>query len=104
LEHIKGLTFDNSFIIVDEAEDLTRHEIKSIMTRLGHNSKLVIMGDMEQSTENGCKYSLRDTIDSFVNADLTDDERKMFATIDLDTSLRSDFVNLVLKVLNSDME
>lgn len=46
---IRGLTFRNSFVIVDEAQNLTMSELVTIMTRFGHNSKYVIAGDSMQS-------------------------------------------------------
>lgn len=49
--YMKGKTYENSFIIVDEAEDLDLKTLKLIGTRIGKNSKLVIIGDINQ-TEN----------------------------------------------------
>lgn len=49
LETIKGSSFNNSWIIVDEAEDLTWDEVKKVITRIGSNSKLILAGDVTQS-------------------------------------------------------
>ena len=49
LETIRGQSFANSVILVDEAQNLTMDEIKAITTRIGENSKLVLMGDPAQS-------------------------------------------------------
>jgi len=49
LELVKGLSWDDTFIIVDEAEDLTIAEIKAVLTRIGVNSKIVLCGDMQQT-------------------------------------------------------
>jgi len=38
----------NAFIIIDEAQNLTPHEIKTIITRVGVNTKIVLTGDIEQ--------------------------------------------------------
>ena len=46
---LRGLTFRNSFVIVDEAQNLTLSELTTIMTRFGHNSKYVIAGDSFQA-------------------------------------------------------
>lgn len=46
--YLRGRSLPNSFIIVDEVQNLTRHEIKTIATRLGDNSKLVVLGDVNQ--------------------------------------------------------
>lgn len=48
LETAKGNSWDNAFIIVDEAEDCTLKELKTLMTRIGENSTMVICGDINQ--------------------------------------------------------
>lgn len=56
LETIRGRSFDNAVILVDEAQQLTMDEIKAITTRIGQNAVLVLMGDPRQSdraTNNG---------------------------------------------------
>ncbi|MDD2715833.1 MAG: PhoH family protein [Candidatus Wallbacteria bacterium] len=45
LTYIRGRSLPNSFIIIDEAQNLTPHEIKTIITRAGENSKIVLTGD-----------------------------------------------------------
>ena len=49
LETIKGNSWKDSFIIIDEAEDCTLKELKSILTRLGTNSTMVLCGDIGQA-------------------------------------------------------
>ena len=49
----RGLTFRNSCVIIDEAQNLTLSELTTIMTRFGHNSKYIIVGDTLQSDING---------------------------------------------------
>jgi len=46
---IRGTTLDNSIIIVDEFQNLTFHELDSIITRVGENSKIMFCGDATQS-------------------------------------------------------
>ena len=48
LSFIRGRTFSNTFIIVDEAQNTTIHELKTVITRVGEGSKIVILGDIEQ--------------------------------------------------------
>ncbi len=43
--YMRGRTFTNSFIIVDEAQEMTPHLAKLMLTRAGHNSKFVFLGD-----------------------------------------------------------
>ena len=46
---LRGLTFDNSIIIVDECQNLNFHELDTIITRVGQNSKIFFCGDFGQS-------------------------------------------------------
>lgn len=48
LQYIRGRSFVNSFVFVDEAQNLDRHEIKTIISRMGEGSKLVFTGDIHQ--------------------------------------------------------
>jgi phosphate starvation-inducible PhoH-like protein len=46
---IRGATFDNSIIIVDEMQNLNFHELDSVITRVGKHSKIIFCGDFKQS-------------------------------------------------------
>lgn len=48
LAYMRGRTLNNSFIILDEAQNTTYHQMKMFLTRLGFNSKVVITGDITQ--------------------------------------------------------
>jgi len=48
LAYIRGRSLNNAFFIVDEAQNLTPHEIKTIITRAGQGTKMVFTGDVEQ--------------------------------------------------------
>lgn len=50
---IRGRSFDNTLVIVDEAQNLTVDELKALVTRVGMGSKLVINGDIQQSDLKG---------------------------------------------------
>ena len=63
LTYIRGRSIANQFLIVDEAQNLTPHEIKTIITRAGDNTKIVLTGDPYQIdnpyvdfTSNGLSY------------------------------------------------
>ena len=45
---VRGLTFDNSIIVVDECQSMTYHELDSIITRVGESSKIIFCGDTFQ--------------------------------------------------------
>jgi PhoH-like ATPase len=48
LTYIRGRSLPNQFLIVDEAQNLTPHEVKTVVTRCGDNTKIVLTGDPEQ--------------------------------------------------------
>ncbi len=48
LAYMRGRTLDDAFIILDEAQNTTKEQMKMLLTRLGNNSKIVITGDITQ--------------------------------------------------------
>ncbi|MGL4909172.1 MAG: PhoH family protein [Bacteroidales bacterium] len=48
LAYIRGRSLNNTFFIIDEAQNLTPHEVKTIVTRAGENTKLIFTGDIQQ--------------------------------------------------------
>lgn len=50
---LRGLTWDNTIVIVDEIQNMSLHEIDSIMTRIGENCRIVLCGDFRQSDLRG---------------------------------------------------
>jgi PhoH-like ATPase len=48
LSFIRGRSISNAFFIIDEAQNTTPHEIKTIITRAGENTKIILTGDLEQ--------------------------------------------------------
>ena len=48
LDYIRGTTFIKSILIVDEAQNLTPHQVKTIITRAGMGTKLIFTGDLDQ--------------------------------------------------------
>ncbi len=47
--YIRGLTWDDAVVVIDEGENMTFHEINSVMTRIGNNSRVIFTGDMVQT-------------------------------------------------------
>ena len=73
LTYIRGRSISNAFIIIDEAQNLTAHEVKTIITRVGEGTKIILTGDIEQidniytnETSNGLTYA----IEKFKQAEL----------------------------------
>ena len=65
LAYIRGRSIPNQYLIVDEAQNLTPHEIKTVLTRAGHGTKVVLTGDCYQidnpyidSSNNGLVFSV----------------------------------------------
>ncbi|MDF2937964.1 MAG: PhoH family protein [Paenibacillaceae bacterium] len=63
LTYIRGRSIPGQFIIIDEAQNLSRHEVKTIVSRVGEGSKIVLLGDPHQidhpyldATSNGLSY------------------------------------------------
>lgn len=68
LAYIRGRTFKNSIIILDEAQNTTKSSMLSALTRIGENSKMIITGDTRQS-DRGKINGLSDFIERFINSD-----------------------------------
>ncbi|MFM7448673.1 MAG: PhoH family protein [Leptolyngbyaceae cyanobacterium] len=65
LTYIRGRSLPNQFLIVDEAQNLTPHEVKTILTRAGEGTKIVLTGDLDQidnpyidASSNGLTYAV----------------------------------------------
>lgn len=75
LAYMRGRTFDDSFIIVDEAQNCTLKQLKMAITRIGQNSKIIVNGDITQSDweeqllENAGLNALKRHIEVFENID-----------------------------------
>lgn len=73
LTYIRGRSIPDAFILVDEAQNLSKEEVKTILTRAGMNTKIVLTGDIEQidnhhldATNNGLSY----VVEKFKDSDL----------------------------------
>jgi phosphate starvation-inducible PhoH-like protein len=94
IETIRGRSYNDALVLVDEAQNLNMEELKAVSTRLGENSKLILMGDPAQSdVKNGedllrfCKLVKRSGItlpvvqfevEDIVRSDIVADLVKMF--------------------------
>jgi PhoH-like ATPase len=65
LTYIRGRTLPKQFFVVDEAQNLTPHEVKTILTRAGEGTKIILTGDPEQidnpyvdASSNGLTYAV----------------------------------------------
>lgn len=95
LAYIRGRTFSNVLFIVDEAQNLTPHEVKTIITRAGEGAKIVLTGDVFQidtpyldARSNGLSF----VIDRLKG-------RGLYAHVDLEKGERSALANLASELL-----
>lgn len=87
---IRGRSISNAFIVIDEVQNMTQHEIKTVLTRVGEGTKIVLTGDIEQidnvyidATNNGLSYVVERLKDEQISGHVTllKGERSMVATI-----------------------
>jgi len=95
LSYIRGRSLVKVFFIVDEAQNLTPHEVKTIITRAGENTKIVFTGDINQidhpyldNQSNGLSYLIEKM-----------QGQKLFAHIHLDKGERSELADLASNLL-----
>jgi PhoH-like ATPase len=95
LTYIRGRSLPNQYFVVDEAQNLTPHEIKTILTRAGEGTKVVLTGDPYQidnpyidSTNNGLTY----VIERFKHT-------KIAAHVTLQHGERSDLATLAAELM-----
>ena len=95
LTYIRGRSINNAFIVIDEAQNLTMHEIKTIITRVGNDTKIVLIGDIEQidndytdETSNGLAYA----VEKFKNYEIS-------GHVSLKKGERSKIATLASKIL-----
>ena len=86
---LRGLTFDNSIIIVDECQNLNFHELDTIITRVGQNSKIMFCGDFSQTDLT--KMNERNGLMSFLQI-LQEMEEFNCTEFDIGDIVRSGFV------------
>ena len=95
LTYIRGRSISDAFIIIDESQNLTARELKTIITRVGHNTKIVLTGDIEQidniyvdETSNGLTYAIEKFKPHGIHGHIT-----------LDKGERSEVATLAAKIL-----
>ena len=95
LSYIRGRSIVKVFFIVDEAQNLTPHEVKTIITRAGEGTKLILTGDVYQidhpyldSQSNGLSYLIEKM-----------KGQKLYAHINLEKGERSKLSDLAINLL-----
>src|SRR6056297_1839683 len=70
IAYVRGNTMDNSIVIIDETQNIDFHMFKTIITRIGKNSKMIFLGDIEQIDRRGKDSCLKQVFDKFENEDV----------------------------------
>ncbi len=95
LTFIRGRTFTNSIILVDESQNASIHELKTVVTRVGEGSKIILLGDTDQIDT---PYINKKTNGLSIIAKKMKNS-KLTAHIDLPTGVRSDLATEAGKML-----
>ena len=97
VNYVRGLTFKDSVVIVDEAQNLTRSELITILTRFGEDSKMIVIGDTLQSDING-RSGFEDIFNTF--DDKESEENGVFCfKFTHDDIMRSEMLKFIVKKL-----
>lgn len=95
LTYIRGRSIPDQYIIIDEAQNLSKHEVKTIISRAGENTKIILTGDPDQidnpkldSINNGLTY----VIEQFKNQEIA-------AHIELTKGERSELADIATEIL-----
>ena len=93
LAHFRGRTFDNSVVIVDEFQNLTRSQLAMVIGRLGKDSKMIFCGDSYQIDLKDKNYSAYHDMAKLINS------KYVFKCV-LEDSHRHDAIDDLLELLN----
>lgn len=98
--NLRGVTWDNAFVIVDEVQNMSFHEINSIMTRIGENTRIMVLGDTAQTDLKNDKE--KQGMYMFLNAAK---QMRCFDMINFTTDdiVRSDFVKSWIEVTQEEL-
>lgn len=99
VNYVRGLTFKDSVVIVDEAQNLTRSELITILTRFGEDSTMIVIGDTFQSDING-RSGFQDIYDVFNDEESEENGVFCFKFSHKDI-MRSEMLKFIVKKLES---
>ncbi|MDD4402377.1 MAG: PhoH family protein [Desulfitobacteriaceae bacterium] len=95
LTFIRGRSIPRQFILIDEAQNLSLHEVKTIVSRVGHDTKVVLVGDIEQIDNprlNASNNGLVNLVDAFKG-------QKIYGHVFLEKTERSPLAELAVSLL-----
>ena len=98
VNYVRGLTFNDKVVIVDEAQNMTTSELTTILTRFGKNSRYIVVGDAKQSDING-KSGFKPIFDCFDDTDSEDNGIYTFKFSE-EEIVRSKILRFIVKQLD----
>ena len=98
LAYIRGITLDNAYIIIDEAQNISLELFKSIITRIGENSKMIFLGDIEQVDFDTDKKRKTSALQHIINI-FKDDEDIATVHFEDDECVRNPIIPKILNKL-----
>ncbi len=95
IAYVRGVNIDDSIVIVDEAQNLSMDNFKTIITRIGQGSKIIFLGDIEQIDRKKKSESCLMTVVKLF------EESDIIKTVKLTESVRNPIIPKILEVLDS---
>src|SRR5210317_1472444 len=97
LAYMRGRTFENSWIIADESQNMTPNQMLMLLTRIGKHSKMIITGDIKQHDRGFEQNGLKDLLDRLDVKNISDIEVIKYSSSDVE---RHKVIPKILKLYN----
>jgi phosphate starvation-inducible PhoH-like protein len=96
IAYMRGINIDNAVIIIDEAQNISIQNLKTIMTRLGENSRMIFLGDMKQKDIKNKKDSALE----FLFDEFNDIKKIGVVSLTVDDIVRNPLIKEIEKVFD----
>lgn len=100
VNYVRGLTFTDAVVIVDEAQNLTFSELTTILTRFGQNTKMIVIGDTRQTDIGTTKSGFRPMYNCFNDEESEDNGIFCFKLSEKDI-MRSEILQFLVKKIQA---
>lgn len=88
---VRGLTLENSILVIEEAQNMDFQEIRSVITRIGENTRFIVNGDLEQDDLSSERYKEESGLQKFIGI-MKKIQEVSFIDFGIDDIVRSDFI------------